>query len=116
MSPSARAEHLERAAACPVCGGRELAPWKRATFDTSRLTSEHIKITDSEYGKVWDLSLCRLCGHIFADPAPSPAALAALYAGVEDPRYEEEAAGRAQNFIRLLDRLERHLPDKGRLL
>lgn len=105
-----------RAAACPVCGGREFVPWKRATFDTGRLTAEHIKITDSEYGKIWDLSLCRGCGHIFADPAPLPGALAALYARVEDPGYEEEASGRAQNFGRILDRLERHLPDKGRLL
>lgn len=107
---------LSRASSCPVCGGRELASWKRATFDTSRLASENIKITDSAYGKIWDLSLCRSCGHIFADPSPFPEILAGLYAEVEDPRYEEEAAGRSQNFVRLLKRLERHLPDQGLLL
>lgn len=110
-----RTADLARATACPVCGGRKLDAWRRSTFDAERLTAAHIKITDSEYGKIWDLSLCRRCGHIFADPGPSPAALAALYGDVVDPRYEEEAAGRSQNFLRLLDRLERHRPGKGRL-
>ncbi len=104
-----RAEH------CPACGGGNLVPWKRATFDGSRLAPEQIKITHREYGRIWDLSRCRDCGHRFADPAPDPDMLASLYGRVQDPRYEAEAPGRARNFLRLLKRLETFAPDKGLL-
>jgi SAM-dependent methyltransferase len=107
---------MVKARACPVCGAGDLVPYKKATFNTGLLGPEQVKITDSEYGKIWDLSRCRSCGHIFADPGPNPKFLASLYSRVEDPQYEEETEGRSRNFLRLLDRLDKLAPHKGALL
>jgi SAM-dependent methyltransferase len=107
---------VAKASACPICGGADLVPFKKATFDLGSLRPDQVRITDSEYGKIWDLGRCRSCGHIFADPCPSPEAIASLYAQVEDPQYEEEAEGRSRNFIRILKRMERLAPAKGELL
>jgi SAM-dependent methyltransferase len=101
-------------AACPACAGRSLRPYKKGTF-TGRLTQDEIKITDSQYGRVWDLSLCLDCGHIFANPCPSPDFIFSLYGQVCDPEYEEEAAGRSRNFLRILDVLEKMIPERGAL-
>lgn len=98
--------------ACPACGGAAIREYKKGTF-SGRLTRDEIKITDSQYGKTWNLSLCTGCGHIFANPCPTAEHLASLYGGVEDPLYEEEAAGRSKNFRRILRRLEKLLPQKG---
>ncbi len=99
-------------AACPACGGRSLRPYKKGTY-AGRLTQDEIKITDSQYGRVWNLSLCLGCGHIFANPCPSPGFIFSLCSQVCDPEYEEEAAGRSRNFLRILDVLERLIPERG---
>jgi hypothetical protein len=49
---------FERAERCPACAGPSLRPWKKGNFDVTRLDKDQIKITDSEYGKIWDLSAC----------------------------------------------------------
>lgn len=98
---------------CPACESPEIQPYRKGTFRPSSLTEEQIRITDSQYGKVWDLSLCRACGHLFANPSPSPDLVFSLYSHVEDPEYEEEATGRSKNFCRLLGHLEKHSPGKG---
>lgn len=105
---------LVRPAACPACGGRSFRPERKGTY-TDRLTRDEIKITDSRYGKTWDLSLCLDCGHLFADPCPTPELIFSLYGQVEDPLYEDEAAGRARNFLTVLRRLERLAPGRGPL-
>jgi SAM-dependent methyltransferase len=101
--------------ACPVCSSRHLGTYRKATFQSDVLDANRIKITDSDYGKTWDLSSCRDCGHIFANPCPSPEYVFSLYTAVKDPQYEEEAAGRAKNFQRILRHLERFLPTRGAL-
>ncbi len=100
---------------CPVCSSPRLHSHKKGTFDYALLKKDQIKITDSEYGKVWDLSECRDCGHIFADPCPRPEFIFSLYSQVEDPAYDEEAAGRSRNFLGILANLEKLLPARGRL-
>ncbi len=107
-------EGFRTLAACPACGSAAIRPFKKGNF-SSRLTRDEIKITDSQYGKTWDLSLCDSCGHIFANPCPTAEHLASLYVGVEDPLYEEEAGGRSKNFRRVLRRLENRIPQKGDL-
>ncbi len=104
-----------RAGACPVCRGLDIHPWKKGTFDFSSLRSDQIKITDSEYGKTWDLHACGACGHIFADPYPEPDFLASLYGEVEDPLYDQEAEGRTRNFLPILNRLDLLRPGRGAL-
>jgi SAM-dependent methyltransferase len=105
---------FSRPEACPACGGRSIRPHRKGTY-SDRLTRDEIKITDSRYGKTWDLSLCLDCGHLFADPCPTPEFIFSLYGEVEDPLYEDEAAGRARNFLRILKRLETLVPERGRL-
>jgi SAM-dependent methyltransferase len=41
--------------------------------------------------------------------------LSSLYGRVEDPLYEEESAGRSRNFLRILRRLEKFIPERGAL-
>jgi 2-polyprenyl-3-methyl-5-hydroxy-6-metoxy-1,4-benzoquinol methylase len=106
---------FEPVADCPACGGVHLKAARRGTLDVSALNADAVKITDSEYGKVWDLSLCLDCGHLFADPAPKPAFIVSLYQNVEDPLYDAEAEGRSKNFRPILTRLAKLAPGKGRL-
>jgi len=106
---------FERAERCPACGGARFRPWRKGNFDAARLDKDQIKITDSQYGKIWDLARCEDCGHTFADPAPEPAFLAGLYGQVEDPAYDAEAEGRARNMVGLLDNLESLCPERGRI-
>jgi hypothetical protein len=103
-------------AACAACGGIRLSPYRKGAFRAADLTPEDFKITDSRYGITWDLSVCLDCGHIFADPCPSPELVNATYGAIEDPLYDAEAAGRGKNFLRILRRLEKLLPAKGRLM
>jgi 2-polyprenyl-3-methyl-5-hydroxy-6-metoxy-1,4-benzoquinol methylase len=98
---------------CPVCWSKEITSYRPSTFDVENLSEEQIKITDSEYGKVWDLSRCTHCGHIFANPAPTRDFIQSLYSRTEDPLYEEEAEGRGKNFKRILSRLAKLHPKKG---
>jgi SAM-dependent methyltransferase len=105
----------EKIAACPACGGTRFGVWKKGSFRLSDLRPESVRITDSRYGLTWDLDRCGDCGHIFADPCPTPEFIGSLYGALEDPLYEEEAGGRTMNFRRVLARLERLRPEKGRL-
>jgi hypothetical protein len=104
-----------RQAACPVCESPAFRPWRKGTFETTELDAQAVKRPDSRYGRVWDLSRCDRCGHTFADPCPAPEFVEALYARLEDPAYDEEAAGRTRNFARLLRRLEKIRPGRGTL-
>jgi len=100
--------------ACPACGSGRIRPHREGTY-AGRLTRDDVKITDSHYGQTWDLSLCLECGHLFADPCPTPDYIFSLYGQVEDPLYEDEAAGRARNFLGILKQLESLVPEKGPL-
>jgi 2-polyprenyl-3-methyl-5-hydroxy-6-metoxy-1,4-benzoquinol methylase len=108
--------HFEKLQQCPVCCSTDLRSYRRRTFDISSLSEDNIKITDSDYGKIWDLDHCGSCTHVFANPAPSPTFIQALYTKTEDPDYEEESLGRGKNFQRILSALEKIHPQKGTLL
>jgi 2-polyprenyl-3-methyl-5-hydroxy-6-metoxy-1,4-benzoquinol methylase len=106
-------ETLER---CPVCTGTDIVSFKKRTFDISTLSEQSIRITDSDYGKIWELDRCNSCTHVFANPAPSTALIQSLYTKTEDPDYEEESLGRGKNFQRILASLEKIHPQRGTLL
>ena len=106
---------LERREACPVCGGASLDPFRASNFPTDSIEPDDIKITDKAYGSVWDLERCRDCTHVFANPCPTPEFIRSLYAEIVDPQYQEESEGREKNFERILNYLEKCLPDKGPL-
>ena len=96
-----------------MCSSSSIAPFKKGTFDTSSLSKDQIKITDSEYGKIWNLSKCKNCTHVFANPCPSPEFIQSLYEEIQDPDYQEEARGRSKNFSRILKSLEKIHPERG---
>ena len=112
---NSHAGNLEYFSRCPVCENKDIRPYRERTFDFKNLSEEQIKITDSEYGKVWDLSQCMGCSHIFANPAPTQAFIQSLYSQIKDPLYEEEAEGRGKNFKRILSRLDSIHPERGTL-
>jgi SAM-dependent methyltransferase len=72
-------------------------------------------ITDSDYGKTWDLSRCSNCTHVFANPCPTQDLIQSLYEDIEDPAYQEESRGRSKNFKRILKYLDKRHPERGRL-
>jgi 2-polyprenyl-3-methyl-5-hydroxy-6-metoxy-1,4-benzoquinol methylase len=115
MNPAPASPSFASVGSCPICASWDIHAWKKRTFNYLSLSKDQVKITDGEYGKIWDLSLCSDCGHIFADPSPSPEFIASLYAQVEDPSYEEESEGRSRNFLQILRTLESLRPEKGRL-
>jgi 2-polyprenyl-3-methyl-5-hydroxy-6-metoxy-1,4-benzoquinol methylase len=108
--------HFETLEHCPACASADIVPFKKRTFDSSALSEENIKITDSDYGKVWDLDRCQNCTHVFANPAPSSMFIHSLYTKTEDPEYEEESTGRGKNFKRILASLQKIHPQRGTLL
>jgi SAM-dependent methyltransferase len=108
-------EQFESLEKCPVCSGTDIVFSREATLEASSLKPENVKITDKDYGKTWELWRCLSCTHTFANPAPTKAYISSLYRQIEDPLYEEEAYGRAKNFLPLLRFLEKAHPDKGRL-
>ncbi|MFC2170259.1 class I SAM-dependent methyltransferase [Acidobacteriota bacterium] len=108
-------ENFEYLKECPVCLSRSFFSFKKRTFNSSFLTKEHIKITDSGYGKIWDLCRCGNCTHTFANPCPKPAFIQSLYSKIEDPLYQEEALGRSKNFARILSFLEKFHPSRGNI-
>jgi len=79
------------------------------------MNKDLVKITDSGYGKTWDLWKCLDCSHIFANPYPGQDFIHSLYSTSEDPLYEEEAQGRGKNFSGILSNLEKYLPKKGKI-
>jgi 2-polyprenyl-3-methyl-5-hydroxy-6-metoxy-1,4-benzoquinol methylase len=108
--------HLEKLKHCPVCSSTDIISFRKRTFDINTLTEENIKITDSDYGKIWDLDRCESCTFVFANPIPSPTFIQSLYTRTEDPNYEEESLGRGKNFQSILATLEKNHPLKGTLL
>jgi SAM-dependent methyltransferase len=98
-----------------VCSSSSFSLYRKRTFDSSLLSREQIKITDSDYGKIWNLSRCDNCTHVFANPCPSLDFIQSLYSEIEDPLYQEEEKGRSRNFKRILSALEKMHPEKGNL-
>ncbi|MFW6160851.1 MAG: class I SAM-dependent methyltransferase [Acidobacteriota bacterium] len=116
MSKKLKLEKWHWLKKCPVCSSENIEFFQKGNLQPEALDEKSIKITASGYGRIWDLYCCRRCSHIFANPAPFPETINKLYSLVEDPVYEEEAGGRAKNFIPILNRLEILCPEKGKLL
>lgn len=108
-------ERFEAVDSCPVCRNPSLQPYKKSTFDYYSLNQEQIKITDKDYGKIWDLSRCDNCTHVFANPRPTQDFISFLYSEIEDPLYHTEAEGREKNFEGILSFLGKLHPEKGEL-
>jgi len=100
---------------CPVCSSPHIKNFKKRNISYRNFSHEHIKITDKEYGKIWNLSRCSNCTHVFANPCPNTDYIQSLYGKIKDPSYEEEASGRKKNFLPILFNLNKIHPHKGTL-
>jgi 2-polyprenyl-3-methyl-5-hydroxy-6-metoxy-1,4-benzoquinol methylase len=98
---------------CPVCSSSNFKHFKQRNISYKNFNHERIKITDKDYGKVWDLSQCDHCTHIFANPCPTTDYIQSLYSKIKDLSYQEEASGRKKNFLPILYNLYRIHPIKG---
>lgn len=108
-------EKFEIVGRCPVCASPSINPYKESSFDYHALSKEQIKITDKGYGMTWNLSRCKSCTHVFANPRPTQSFISFLYSEVEDPLYQAEAEGREKNFGRILSCLDKLQPENGTL-
>jgi SAM-dependent methyltransferase len=63
-----------------------------------------------------DMLRCASCGHLQLESMPSSAQLEAAYGEAASADYEAEEAGQRATARAELDRLERHVPARGRLV
>ncbi|MFW6140270.1 MAG: class I SAM-dependent methyltransferase [Acidobacteriota bacterium] len=100
---------------CPVCSSSHIKPFRQRNISYEDFNHERIKITDKDYGKVWDLSRCLDCTHLFANPCPTANYIQSLYAKIQDTSYQEEAAGRERNFLPILYNLHKIHLHRGKI-
>jgi len=98
---------------CPICSSPNINTFRKRNISFKDFSHEHIKITDKDYGKIWDLSHCGDCTHVFANPCPTADYIQSLYAEIQDNSYQEEASGREKNFLPILSNLNQIHPNKG---
>ena len=106
---SSGGEQASGCAPCWVCGASESEPWKARNLERE-LVPEDLRITDDRYGVTLRLRRCRRCGFIQADDG-EVRELTALYAGLEDPAYEEGGGSRRLQMSWLL-RAARRAPSR----
>jgi len=101
---------------CPVCSSSNIKTIRQGNISYKEFNSTQIKITDKDYGKIWDLNRCSDCTHVFANPCPTAGYIQRLYAQIKDPSYEEESEGRGKNFLPILWNINGIHPKKGNIL
>jgi 2-polyprenyl-3-methyl-5-hydroxy-6-metoxy-1,4-benzoquinol methylase len=101
------------AAVCPLCGSTSTTAWRPASLGRP-LRGDDLAITDHRYGTTLELVACT-CGFRFA-PESAHIDLVALYAGLDDPGYEESADARRLQQRALLAAVRRAVPDARSLL
>ncbi|MEW6457255.1 MAG: class I SAM-dependent methyltransferase [Acidobacteriota bacterium] len=90
--------------------------FRKGNIRLEHLESKDFKVTDSQYGKLWDLSKCEMCDFVFANPMPSKAQILKYYQSMEDNAYQKEEEGRSFNFLRIINYLEKISRKNAKLL
>ncbi|MCP2604651.1 class I SAM-dependent methyltransferase [Candidatus Aminicenantes bacterium AH-873-B07] len=106
---------VKKAIICPLCQSNNVKFLRKGNIKLENLSPNDIKITDSQYGKFWDLAICNKCDYVFSPHPPPEKTIYSLYQKIEDPAYDEEAENRSLNFLRILSFLEKLRPEKGKL-
>ncbi len=97
---------------CPVCGSRDRSRLlAESNFRPEALNGLTFASRKTPEYMHWKLSLCKRCDLAYADPAPSPEALWALY---EQSDFDSaiEARYASATYARFLPSILRRLPDK----
>src|SRR4051812_30331361 len=98
---------------CPICNTRD----NSCLFAEANLSLEELdqfafasrKLPEYMHWQLWE---CRRCDVLYADPAPSPEALAGLYREAEFDS-QPEARHASRTYARFLPRIIRGLPDRN---
>jgi 2-polyprenyl-3-methyl-5-hydroxy-6-metoxy-1,4-benzoquinol methylase len=101
---------------CPLCQSPQISLFIKGTVAPEKISAADFKITDSHYGSRWTFFSCRVCGFVFANPAPAQGAIAQFYAALADEEYSQEDEGRGRNFSTILRRLNPYAPPGSLLL
>jgi len=80
------------------------------------ISGEHVRISDSSYGRALPFVQCRECGYAFSWPTPDSADLVCAYRGMSDELYAEEERCRAQSMMRAFHLATRGLDGPGKAL
>jgi len=104
---------LQEKQRCVLCEGEAII-FRKGNID--KISSKDLKITDTQYGKHWQLWQCQNCEVVFSYPMPDEDCLAQLYREMKDEEYDYEEEGRKRNFSKIIDRIEQLNKGKGRLL
>ncbi len=100
--------------ACSACGATALVPHLAVRGDTG--DQGLIPTTDAFGTALGDIVRCGNCGHMQLDAFPSGERLIGLYEDAESDDYVEEEAGQRLTARVALERIERWVPERGRLL
>jgi SAM-dependent methyltransferase len=99
---------------CAACGSEDLELRMRVGGEAG---ADGLIPTTKEFGTaLGDIVACRGCGHMQLDRFPSEAELDGAYAAAASDDYVEEEAGQRHSFAAVLERIERHAPERGALL
>ena len=99
---------------CSACGSDSLAPHLRVRGSAG--PQGLIPTTDAYGTALGDIVRCGECGHMQLDVFPTDSQLLRLYEDAASGDYVEEEAGQRLTARRGLERIERWVPGRGRLL
>lgn len=99
---------------CWICSAPSTSSFRSSTIRHS-ITSESVRVSNSDYGQTAALRVCRRCGFVFAEELPCPN-LVNLYRNMSDPEYLASSTARLVQFRRLLDEAIRRHPEARTLL
>lgn len=102
---------------CAACGAGTLVAHLRVKHPDGPVAELDLRPTNDRYGAALaDLVRCPTCGHVQLAEFPSEPDLAAAYASTDTADHVGEEAGQRATARLTLDRIERWLPRRGRLL
>lgn len=99
---------------CSACGAAGLAPHLAVASRDGEL--DLIPTTDQYGTALSDIVRCGACGHMQLAEFPSADALSRAYATAASEDYVEEERGQRATARATLERIERHAPQRGRIL
>lgn len=100
---------------CYLCGSDSYSVLFPSNDDMSMLTPAHIATRDGnitkEYSNNW--VRCRVCGLVYANPAPDEKFMAQLYMDSDQGLYGSEVQNIASTYRRYLDKYADHITRRG---
>lgn len=97
---------------CDVCGSSNY----QIIYPKKGVPKDEYLITDNSYGVHFQMVKCVDCELTYAFPLDGEKKIVKRYQDFEDPEYELEHKSRAENQARILKKINKLFPKKGKLL